>query len=189
MRRAFSTNGATAFTSCVSSSSTVETSASRSRHELRSRRSTCWRSWSSRPSGNRSRLTGEIVGEERAPAISSAGVSSTARRAARRAASPSRRRPSYVPSSASHLGGHVARGLRLAVEHVAVELGRAPHGLARVVDDEVEPVARRLEVVAERLDARGVAQVEPEDLEPVAPVAEVAPRARSAPRRRAGIGS
>ena len=55
----------------------------------------------------------------------------------------------------------------------SVELGRAAHGLARVVDDEVEPVARRVEVVAERLDARRVAQIEAEDLEPVAPLVEV----------------
>ena len=54
-----------------------------------------------------------------------------------------------------------------------VEVGRPAHGLAGVVDDEVEPVPRREQVRAERLDARRVAQVEPEDLEPVAPVAEV----------------
>jgi hypothetical protein len=51
---------------------------------------------------------------------------------------------------------------------VRVELGRPAHGLAGVVDDEVEPLARREQVAAERLDARRVAQVEPEDLEPVA---------------------
>jgi hypothetical protein len=44
---------------------------------------------------------------------------------------------------------------------VLVELGRPPHGLAGVVDDEVEPVARLEQVLAERLDARRVAQVEP----------------------------
>ena len=54
-----------------------------------------------------------------------------------------------------------------------VEVRRAAHGLAGVVDDEVEPVAGRQQVPAERLDARRVAQVEPEDLEPVAPVGEV----------------
>jgi hypothetical protein len=56
---------------------------------------------------------------------------------------------------------------------VAVEVGRPAHRLARVVDDEVEPVARREQVRAERLDARRVPQVEPEDLEPLAPVGEV----------------
>ena len=59
------------------------------------------------------------------------------------------------------------------VHHVPVERGRAAHRLARVVDDEVEPAARGVEVAAERLDARRVAQVEAEDLEPVAPVVEV----------------
>ncbi len=62
---------------------------------------------------------------------------------------------------------------RFRLEHVAVELGRPPHRLARVVDDEVEPVAGRAEVSAERLDARRVPEVEPEDLEAVAPVLEV----------------
>jgi hypothetical protein len=55
----------------------------------------------------------------------------------------------------------------------SVEAGRPAHRLARVVDDEVEPVAGGEQVVAERLDARRVAQVEPEDLEPVAPLVEV----------------
>ena len=61
----------------------------------------------------------------------------------------------------------------LALQHVPVELGRPAHGLAGVVDDEVEPLPRREQVRAERLDARRVAQVEPEDLEPVAPDVEV----------------
>ena len=61
------------------------------------------------------------------------------------------------------LGGH----------HVRVEGRRAADGLAGVVDDEVEPLARRHQLVAERLDARRVPEVEPEDLEPVAPLGEV----------------
>ena len=60
-----------------------------------------------------------------------------------------------------------------AVEHVPVELRRPAHGLAGVVDDEVEPVAGRAQVRAKRLDARRVAQVEAEDLQPVAPLVEV----------------
>ena len=56
---------------------------------------------------------------------------------------------------------------------MAVELRGPPDGLAGVVDDEVEALAGRVEVVAERLDARRVPQVEPEDLEPVAPDVEV----------------
>ena len=54
-----------------------------------------------------------------------------------------------------------------------VEGGRPADGLAGVVDDEVEPVARRHQLVAERLDARRVPEVEAEDLEPVAPLGEV----------------
>ncbi len=66
----------------------------------------------------------------------------------------------------------VERG-SLAVHHVAVEVRWAAHGLARVVDDVIEPIARRQHVPAERLDARGVAQVESEHLESVTPLGEV----------------
>ena len=90
--------------------------------------------------------------------------------------------------AAAHVRG-IARRDGLALEHVPVELGRPAHGLAGVVDDEVEPVACRDEVPAERLDARRVAQVEAEDLEPVAPLLEVGLRPRNAPRRRAGSAS
>jgi hypothetical protein len=61
----------------------------------------------------------------------------------------------------------------LAFHHVLVERRRAPHGLTGVVDDEVEAVVRREELVAERVDARRVAQVEAEDLEAVRPLLEV----------------
>ena len=54
-----------------------------------------------------------------------------------------------------------------------VEVGRTPHGLAGVVDDEVEAIARGQQLAAERLDARRVAQVESEDLEAIAPLGEV----------------
>ena len=63
--------------------------------------------------------------------------------------------------------------VRLLRHHVRVELGRPADGLAGVVDDEVEALARGDQVAAERLHARRVAQVETEDLEPMAPVAEV----------------
>ena len=57
--------------------------------------------------------------------------------------------------------------------HVRVEVGWTPDGLTGVVDDEVEALARGDEVAAERLHGGRVAQVEPEDFEPVTPVAEV----------------
>ena len=57
--------------------------------------------------------------------------------------------------------------------HVRVEAGWTPDGLARVVDDEVEALARSHELAAERFHAGRVAQVEAEDLEPVRPIAEV----------------
>ena len=92
--------------------------------------------------------------------------------AGRCASSSAPRSPSKPPSSAPDGGSRLRRGV-LSLEHVPVELGRPAHGLAGVVDDEVEPVVVRAQVVAERLDARRVAQVEPEDLEPVAPLLEV----------------
>ena len=62
---------------------------------------------------------------------------------------------------------------RLNLHHVRVEVGRTPHGLTGVVDDEVEAAARRQQLMAERLDARRVSQIESEDLEAIAPLLEV----------------
>ena len=86
------------------------------------------------------------------------------------------------------MSGHAVRRGGLALEHVAIELGRPAHRLAGVVDDEVEAVPRLVQVLAEGLDARRVPQVEAEDLEPVAPLAEVGlPRvARGRVAREAG---
>jgi len=56
---------------------------------------------------------------------------------------------------------------------VRVELRRTAHGLAGVVDDEIEAIAGGDELVAERLDARRVPQVEPEDFQSIGPFAEV----------------
>src|SRR3989338_4678597 len=56
-----------------------------------------------------------------------------------------------------------------------VELRRPAHRLAGVVDDEVEPGMGREELPAERLDAGRMAQVEPENLETIAPCAEIRP--------------
>ena len=71
------------------------------------------------------------------------------------------------------LGGEGELRRTLALQHVAVELGRPAHGLAGVVDDVVESLVGREQVVAELLDARRVAQIEPVDLEPFLPVGEV----------------
>ena len=69
--------------------------------------------------------------------------------------------------------GHVARRSLLALEEVGVEAGRPAHGLAGVVELEVEARERRVEPLAEELDARRVAQVDAVDREPVLPVREV----------------
>ncbi len=61
----------------------------------------------------------------------------------------------------------------LDLHHVSVEIGWSTHGLACVVDDVVEAIPRVEDVMAERLDARCVAKVEPEDLEAVTPLVEV----------------
>ena len=90
-------------------------------------------------------------------------------RACRSAAAPRRRRAGAARRPAACAPQRdVSR-----VHHVAIELRRPPHGLAGVVDDEVEPVVRRQQVMAEGLDARRVPQIEPEDLEPIAPLGEV----------------
>ena len=97
--------------------------------------------------------------------------------------------PFVAPSSLRTCAGMSWSAARLALHHVLVEIGRTPDGLARVVDDEVEPVARGEQLVAERLDARRVAQIESEDLEPIAPLAESRAPARSAPPSRAESAS
>jgi hypothetical protein len=65
-------------------------------------------------------------------------------------------------------------GARLEVEQVRVERGRPADGLARVVDQDVEPGERALEVAREDLDGGGVPQVQAVDVQAVLPVREVA---------------
>ena len=84
---------------------------------------------------------------------------------------------------------HVAERRPFGRHHVRVELRRTADGLAGVVDDEVEAFTRGDEVAAERLDARRVAQVESDDLQPVPPLAEVRLSRRSAWPRCAGSAS
>ena len=73
----------------------------------------------------------------------------------------------------AHVRRHPVERRRLPFHHVGVEIGRPPHRLARVVDDEVEARAGGEQVTAERFDAGRVAQVEAEDLQPVAPVGKI----------------
>ncbi len=65
---------------------------------------------------------------------------------------------------------HSGDRLRLQVEHVPVELGWPAHRLAGVVHDVVEACVASVDVLAERLDAGRVPQVEPVHLQPVDPV-------------------
>ena len=62
---------------------------------------------------------------------------------------------------------------RFAFHHVGVEPRRAAHRLAGVVDDVVEARARGQHLVAERLDARRMAQIQSEHLQAMAPLVEV----------------
>ena len=82
---------------------------------------------------------------------------------------PTRRRV----RAAAHVCRLLAERRSLRRHHVRVEVRRPSHRLARVVDDEVETIAGGDQVAAERFDARRVPQIEPEDLEAIAPVAEV----------------
>src|SRR5262245_61690232 len=68
---------------------------------------------------------------------------------------------------------HVTERCRLPRHHVRVEIGWPAHGLTCVVDDEVETIARLEHLSTERLNTRRVTQVEPEDLEAIAPLLEV----------------
>ncbi len=69
--------------------------------------------------------------------------------------------------------GQLRQECRLPCHHVAIEIGRAPHGLAGVVDDEIEPVEFAEQLRAECFDARRVAEVESEDLEAITPFGKV----------------
>ena len=71
---------------------------------------------------------------------------------------------------------------RLAFHHVLVKIRRPAHGLAGVIDDEIQPVARREQMPAERLHAGRVPQVQSENLQPVAPFRKIRFR-RVAPGR------
>jgi len=67
----------------------------------------------------------------------------------------------------SYVFRHLVERRSLTRHHVRVEVGRTPHGLTCVVDDEVEACARGQELAAERFDTRRVTKVEAEDLEAV----------------------
>ena len=82
--------------------------------------------------------------------------------------------PSLVmPQEPAGCRSHAAEGFPLADHHVLVEGGWPAHGLASVVDDEVQPIPGFDHLPAERLHAGRVAKVKPENLEAVFPVAEV----------------
>ena len=169
-RRALRMNGAIALTSCTSSSSTVEISSSRRRQELRPRRSTCCRSWSSSPAGNISLCD--------TSSSTSSGTCDSCR-------SVSKTRdvgPLVLAEQLPRVLGHSPLRRRLPFHHVRVERRRPANGLAGVVDDEVEAMARLQHLAAERLHAGRMSQVEAEDLEPIAPFAEIG-LARVARRR------
>ncbi len=74
---------------------------------------------------------------------------------------------------AAQARGHIVCRCRFALHHVRVKLGRTAYGLAGVVDDEVEALARLDQFVAERFHARRVAQIESEYFQAIGPVAEV----------------
>ena len=73
----------------------------------------------------------------------------------------------------AHVLRRVAQRGGFGFHHVRVELGRTAHGLAGVVDDEVQARVLGRQFAAEGLHARRVAQVQAEDLQPVRPVAEI----------------
>ena len=194
--RPLSTNGATALTSWVSRSSTDDTSARVSRHEFRPRRSTCWRSWSSRPSGKRWPWASASSGSSGACESSAAWVRPDA--SASELASTSAGGPcadEVVAPEAFVLAEQRARRRRhrperrgLELHHVPVEVGRASHGLARVVDDEVEPRAGREDVPAETPRRSGCGAGRARRSRAGRPSRRSPAPGRSAARSRAGTG-
>src|SRR3546814_12109635 len=92
-----------------------------------------------------------------------------------------------MPEQATHVRGQRLQSRGLALHHVRVELRRAAHGLAGVVDDEVQAAARGQQLAAEGFHAGGMAQVPAVYLPPVAPVREVR-FARVADRKSGGWG-
>ncbi len=61
----------------------------------------------------------------------------------------------------------------LALHHVRVKIRRTPHGLAGVVDDEIQPRIFRHHMLAKCLHARRVPQIEPENLQPMSPLLKI----------------
>jgi hypothetical protein len=87
--------------------------------------------------------------------------------------------------------GHEARqrhtrrqGLSLPGDEVRIGTRRAPHGLAGVVDEDVQRSAGG-DLVGERDDLGRIAQVDTDDRQPVKPLGRVG-QGREAPRRIAG---
>ena len=105
-------------------------------------------------------------------------------RAERRVAPP-RRTPRGRRAAGAASAGSSLDAAQLALQQVRVEAGRTAHRLRRVVDEDVQPVVRLLDVPREELHAGRVPQVEPVDLQPVRPVREVG-LARVALRRVVG---
>jgi hypothetical protein len=83
---------------------------------------------------------------------------------------------------AEDVGPEVGGRTRLGGQQVLVETRRTTHGLAGVVDDEVEARKRVVDEAREDLDARRMAQIEAVDVQPVLPLVEVG-LARVAQRR------
>ncbi len=69
--------------------------------------------------------------------------------------------------------GHFGQRRILPRHHVRIEFRRPAHRLAGVVDDEIQAVAGLAQMPAKRLHARRVPQIEPENLQPVAPFGKV----------------
>ena len=71
------------------------------------------------------------------------------------------------------VGPEVVRGARLGRQEIFIETRRATHGLAGVVDYEVESLKRVLDVAGKDLDARRMPQVEAMNVKAVFPFREI----------------
>src|SRR5258706_13838017 len=77
------------------------------------------------------------------------------------------------PQQPPGLFGKVLQRPVFARHHVMIEIRRAPHSLAGVVDDEIQSFAGLEQMPAEGFHARSVAQIETKGFESVPPVVEI----------------
>ena len=81
--------------------------------------------------------------------------------------------PLIGPQQAGDRLGQDPQGSGLPGHHMLVKLGRPPHRLACVVDDEIQPVPGLEQVLAECLHTGSVPEIQPENLQTIPPLLKI----------------